>query len=77
MVQSHTLRCARCRREFAPLNFRYLWVGWNWRGRGQSKPAQQRAAVLCGPCGDLLERDVDLFLLGAGVWNQEAFVGRE
>ncbi len=81
--EAKRVKCAVCGVQVDVRLFRYAYVRIGWRGQSEGTERQReystgRAAYnkrraldqefcLCGPCGDELHREVELFLLGRGL----------
>lgn len=61
-VPAHRVKCALCGVAVNPIMSRYLWLMVGWRGRPVPRPLQKSSAAYCGPCGDLIVRQLAPFL---------------
>lgn len=62
------MKCDRCGCELDSRLARYWFFvlglrGREMRGEPSPRPTRARRLVLCGPCGDRLDREVELFML--------------
>ena len=56
------VKCALCGVSVNPLVSRYLTCVLGWRGRPVPRPLVRSGVQYCGPCGDLIIRQLTPFL---------------